>query len=143
MAKPDDSRRKKIMVLASTAAVTLVFVVIVLFAAFSPPPPEGVVSGMLESFAAGDANRLKTYIAGSAEESLLAAIESQENSRWRTFWDDGQELFREFRVGEVLVRGNQAVVTVYYGPGLILEEEFVLYRTKGSWKVYEFNNEQE
>jgi len=137
--RPDDSRSKKVMVLASTITVTLVLALIVLFAALSPASPERVVSEMLKNIAEQDSAGLENFVAGSAEESLLNA-DSQDNSRWRFYWGNGKELFTDFRVAEVQVSGNQAVVLVLYGPGLFHEEEFILYRHNRRWKVYDIND---
>lgn len=138
MAQPDDSRRQKIMVI-STVAVTLVLTLIVLFAAFSPPSPEGVVNGMLNCLAEQDAEGLNKYVSGSALADLQAAAAGPSSSRWNMFWDNGAELFEDFRIGEVQISGNQAVVIVYFGPGLIQEEEFILRQENRRWKVYDIN----
>jgi hypothetical protein len=138
--QPSDNSRKQLMVVISTVAVTLVLALIIVFAAFSPASPEGVVIGMLESIIKQDFARLETFVAGDALTGLQSAVETQEFSRWRLFWENGKQLFDEFRVGEVKVTKNQATVVVYYGPGMIQEEEFVLQREKRQWKVVDIIN---
>ena len=140
MKQPTDDSRKRLMVIISTGAVTLVLALIVIFAAISPMSPEGVVRGMLESISVQDTEALELYVAGAALKNLQAAAEIQEPSRWRLFWDNGDVLFGEFRVGEVNITGDTAFVIVYYGPGMIQEEEFSLARENRQWKVIDINN---
>lgn len=139
MTKPEDSR-KNIIMLATTAAITLILALIVLFAALAPPSPERVVSNMLESIAQQDANELEKFAGGSALTSLKAASVSQDNSPWRNYWDNGAILFEDFRIGAIERSGDQASVLVYYGPGLILDAEFILRRENRHWKVIDLTD---
>lgn len=129
MTQPDEPRRKW-MVLASTVAVTLVLALIVLFAAFSPPSPEGVVARMLDSIARQDTEAFQKYV-----EQGSGKLQNLDSSRWEIYWNYGEELFREYRIDEVQVSGNEAEVLVYFGPGLIQEEIFFLSKINGRWKV--------
>lgn len=139
MTKPDDSK-KNLLVLISTIAVTLLLALIVLFAAFAPPSPEAVVTRMLESIADQDAQRLEKFVDGSALVSLQSAAQNQDSSKWRVIWDNGPSYFDDFRIGDVKVSGDGAEVIVHYGPGLILEDEFLLHRKNRHWKIYDFGD---
>ncbi|NLO88669.1 MAG: DUF4878 domain-containing protein [Firmicutes bacterium] len=138
MATSNQPRDKQKMLFITTGAVTLVLALIVVYAALTPQPPEMVVSGMLDSLAQQDYGAAEKYVAGPAREQLQAAAESVSNSRWNLFWDEGAELFAQYRIGEVQVTGDEAEVLVYYGPGLIQEEIFHLRKVDGRWKVTDY-----
>src|SRR5690554_6429415 len=130
---PQPTQRKKQVVLGSMVAVTLVLALIVLFAALAPSSPEGVVSRMLDSLAKQDFDAFKQTVALSAEE--LTSEQNLDSSRWELLWNQGPELFKDYRIGQVQVSGDEAQVLVYYGPGLIQEELFSLRKVDGRWRV--------
>lgn len=111
MTQPDEPR-KKLVVLGSMVAVTLVLSLIVLFAALAPPSPEGVVSDMLDSLARQDIEAFEQTVALSARQQLVS-VQSLDSSRWEVFWNQGPELFQEYRIGQVQISGDEAQVLVY------------------------------
>lgn len=135
MTQPDEPR-KKLVVLGSMLAVTLVLSLIVLFAALAPPSPEGVVSDMLDSLARQDIEAFEQTVALSARQQLVS-VQSLDSSRWEVFWNQGPELFKEYRIGQVQISGDEAQVLVYFGPGLIQQEVFYLRKLEGRWRVVE------
>ena len=135
MTQPDEPR-KKLVVLGSMVAVTLVLSLIVLFAALAPPSPEGVVSDMLDSLARQDIEAFEQTVALSARQQLVS-VQSLDSSRWEVFWNQGPELFQEYRIGQVQLSGAEAQVLVYFGPGLIQPEVFSLRKLEGRWRVVE------
>jgi hypothetical protein len=135
MTQPDEPR-KKLVVLGSMLAVTLVLSLIVLFAALAPPSPEGVVSDMLDSLARQDIEAFEQTVALSARQQLVS-VQSLDSSRWEVFWNQGPELFQEYRIGQVQISGDEAQVLVYFGPGLIQQEVFYLRKLEGRWRVVE------
>lgn len=135
MTKPDNSQTK-LKTYIFTGAVVLVLALIVLLAALSPPAPESVVSDMLHSFARQDIQALEKCVSSSILEDLQATTLKAEESRWQLFWQDGAELFQHFKVEKADISGDEAVVTVYYGPGLIQADDFFLRREGRGWKVY-------
>ncbi|HBI57381.1 MAG TPA: hypothetical protein DG577_05920 [Firmicutes bacterium] len=135
MTKPDNSRTK-LLTYISTGAVVLVLALIVLVAALSPPAPENVVSDMLNSLARKDVQAMEKFVSSPVLENLQATTLTVNESRWQLFWQDGSQLFEHYRIGEVVISGDQAVVTVYYGPGLIQADDFLLHREGRRWKVY-------
>ncbi|MGI6364241.1 MAG: hypothetical protein ACOX2G_00540 [Bacillota bacterium] len=135
MTQPDEPR-KKLVVLGSMVAVTLVLSLIVLFAALAPPSPEGVVSDMLDSLARQDIEAFEQTVALSARQQLVS-VQSLDSSRWEVFWNQGPELFQEYRIGQVQISGDEAQVLVYFGPGLIQQEVFYLRKLEGRWRVVE------
>lgn len=138
MARPEIDRGKLFVIIASSILICIL-AVIVIFAFLSPAQPEAVVSGMLQSFAQQDIEQLETFISDSALQIILND-RSNEDSRWLTYWRNGEDLFYDFRVAEVDINGDEAVVLVYFGPGLILDEEFVLNKKNKHWQVVGFNN---
>jgi hypothetical protein len=120
----------------STGAVVLVLALIVLVAALSPPAPENVVSDMLDSLARKDVQSLEKVVSSPVLKDLQATTLAVDESRWQLFWQDGSQLFEHYRIDEVQIDGDQAVVTVYYGPGLIQADDFLLRREGRRWKVY-------
>lgn len=135
MTKPDNSQTK-LKTYIFTGAIVLVLALIVLLAALSPPAPESVVSDMLHSFARRDIQALEKCVSRPVLEDLRATTLKADESRWQLFWQDGSELFQSFEIEKADISGDQAVVTVYYGPGLIQADDFLLRREGRGWKVY-------
>lgn len=134
MTEPQGSQNKRLTYII-TGAVALVLTLVVLAATFSPPGPENAVTGMLKSFASKDAQALEEFV----YPSVLDSVQSQEpdnESRWQVFWREGHQLFQHYNIDEAEFNGDEAVVTVYYGPGLIQADDFLLRREGRQWKVY-------
>ncbi|HOC07025.1 MAG: hypothetical protein ACOX21_00890 [Bacillota bacterium] len=136
MTEPKDSRNKRLTYII-TGAVTLVLTLVVLAATFSPPTPENAVTGMLDSFVHKDVETLEKYVHPSVLESVQAQVSVYSDSLWQVFWQDGDLLFEHYNVDEAVINGDEAVVTVYYGPGLIQADDFLLRREGRNWKVYD------
>jgi len=132
VAKPDNSRNKNQLMLISTIVVSVVLLGIVLAAALSPPGPERVVSEVLDSFVQQNDEALNNNLTDSYARLLQDA---QGNMLWTRFWENGEELFADYRLGETRISGDEAQILVYYGPGFIQELEFTLRRDGRRWKV--------
>ena len=130
-----NNSRKKILTFIFTGSLVFVFALVVLGAALSPPTPEHVVSDILAGLADQDLQALEENVTQSVQRNLQAAVLAEDESRWQLFWSDGPQLFEQFRIDEVSTVGDQAVVTVYYGPGLIQAADFILLRVGKRWKV--------
>jgi hypothetical protein len=128
-----DKTKKPLTAYIVSGAVVLVLAAVVLIAALSPPAPEKVVSGMLDSLAKQDLGALEKFVSPSVLEEMAALSEDQ--SRLQAFWQEGAQLFSQYQLGETAVSGDQAMVTVYYGPGLIQVEDFILRREGWRWRV--------
>lgn len=139
MTKPNENQNKGTTYIIS-GAVTLVLVLVILGAIFSPPAPENAVSGMLDSFAHKDAQALEKYVHSSVLDSIQVEELGRDDSLWQVFWRDGDQLFDFYNIGEAKIDGDVAHVTVYYGPGLIQEDDFLLRREGRQWKVYGVND---
>ncbi|HQE02734.1 MAG TPA: DUF4878 domain-containing protein [Bacillota bacterium] len=136
MTEPKDSQNKRLTYII-TGAVTLVLTLVVLAATFSPPTPENAVTGMLDSFVHKDVETLEKYVHPSVLDSVQAEDFENDESLWQVFWREGHQLFEHYNVDEAVINGDEAVVTVYYGPGLIQADDFLLRREGRNWKVYD------
>ncbi len=134
------SNQNKLVTYIVTGAVTLVLAVVVLVAIFSPPAPENAVGGMLDSFAHKDAQALEKYVHSSVLDSVQIEPLGSDVSPWQIFWRDGGQLFDYYNISEAKIDGDEAHVTVNYGPGLIQEDDFLLRREGRQWKVYGVND---
>ena len=132
MTKPENSRPRLITYI-TTGAVVLVLALIVLLAALSPPVPENVVSAMLVSFTRKDVKSLEKYLSNPVREYFQESALGEDAARWQVLLNDGSLLFKQYRIGEVTITGDQAVITVYYGPGLIQADDFLLRREGRRW----------
>ena len=135
MTEPKDSRNKRLTYII-TGAVTLVLPWWFWPRPF-PPTPENAVTGMLDSFVHKDVETLEKYVHPSVLESVQAQVSVYSDSLWQVFWQDGDLLFEHYNVDEAVINGDEAVVTVYYGPGLIQADDFLLRREGRNWKVYD------
>lgn len=128
--------KTKLVTYIFSAAVVLALVLIVLGAALAPPTPEKVVSNLLAGLAAQNLDALAESVSRPLFEDLQAAARSENESRWQTYWENGPTLFEHYQIDETFIAGDQAVVTVFYGPGLIQTEEFHLRRESKHWQVF-------
>ncbi|HPZ23117.1 MAG TPA: DUF4878 domain-containing protein [Bacillota bacterium] len=135
MTEPKDSQNKRLTYII-TGAVTLVLTLVVLAATFSPPTPENAVTGMLDSFVHKDVETLEKYVHPSVLDSVQAEDFENDESLWQVFWREGHQLFQHYNIEEAEFNGDEALVTVYYGPGLIQADDFLLRREGRKWKVY-------
>lgn len=135
MTKPENSRPKFVTYI-TTGAVVLVLALIVLLAALSPPGPEVVVNRMLDSLAQKDVKSLEKYLSNPILEYFQESALGEDAARWQALLNDGSQLFQQYSIDEATITGDQAIITVNYGPGLIQDYEFLLRREGRRWKVY-------
>lgn len=133
MATNDVPRKKYTPYL--TGVVVILLSLIVLIAILTPPAPEKVVGDMLEGLAKQDLKAIEETVTAEIYTEIQTNISQVEESLWPRFLADGQHLFENYEIGDVIIEGSGAQVTVFYGPGFIQTQSFHLRKEGKSWLV--------
>ncbi|MTI95839.1 MAG: nuclear transport factor 2 family protein [Firmicutes bacterium] len=134
-----DELRKKLLLTVSTVGVSVILVAIVIVAAVSPPSPEAVVNDFVAAIRSGDGEKMEQLTEGEALAQLgdTTVLDVEQSQPWYNLKTNGEEIYREFRIGEVEVSNDTARIVVFYGAGLFQEHEYYLLRRDKAWKIYD------